>query len=91
MIIDIILERHDDENSGIFAYRARDFYEAVTGYGKSGEHIARALDGGTEEDVKREVCAYLDANGYNPRIKDYVSARMWAEDDSTPRPLVPIL
>lgn len=39
--------------------------------------ISRALDGGTEEDVKRELCLYIDDNGYNPAIKDYINSIQW--------------
>lgn len=39
--------------------------------------IADAMDGGTEEDVKRELCRYIDAEDYNPEIKDYVNSVDW--------------
>ena len=44
--------------------------------------ISRALDGGEEEDIKRELCAYIDDGNYNPRIKDFINAVSWLDDDA---------
>lgn len=46
--------------------------------------LARALDGGEERDIKRELCAYIDAGGYNPAIKEYVNSVEWLPPLPTP-------
>ena len=103
MIIDLILDRRDNEddirdgydfvrfpNGQIVSilYDPHKFYTDVVGYGEIGDDIARAMDGGTEEDVKRALCEYIDSNGYNPGIKKYINSRDWLtpstmEDDYT--------
>lgn len=62
MIIDLILDRQD----GI-PYDPKKFYEGVMGYWHTlgtGQGIADAMDGGEEEDVKKEIREYLVENGY---------------------------
>lgn len=58
-------------------YNAKRFYYNVFRYGEIGYGIARAMDGGDEEDVKKELCKYIMDNGYNPEICDYVNSRKW--------------
>lgn len=92
MIIDLILDRKDDEVSieaGFthaampngelvpLAYDARKFYREVMQYGEIGHGITAAMDYGEEEDVRRELCKYIIANEYNPEICAYVNARNW--------------
>ena len=48
MIIDYILDRRDAEKYGDFEYNAHDFYYGIFGYGRIGDGITRAMDGGTE-------------------------------------------
>ena len=74
MIIDAILDVKDGHG-----YNARDFYEYVSESEtfNSDWPISRALDGGTNEDVQRELCAYIDANGYNPEIKLFINKFNW--------------
>lgn len=63
-----------------YRYSARAFYRRVLDYADmGGTEIARALDGGTEADVKRELCAYIDRNGYNSKIKNYINSVPWLE------------
>ncbi len=76
MIIDRILDRKDREHDGE-EYIAREFYFDVLGYGQIGDDITMAMDYGTEEDVKRALCSYIDKNDYNPDIKKYINSRMW--------------
>lgn len=76
MIIDLILDRKD----GVFygdQYDAREFYTGCMRYGEIGWGIARAMDGGTEEDVKDALCQYIEKNDYNPLICDYIKAINW--------------
>ena len=78
MIIDCILDRKDREQySGSNTYNPRDFYFDVLAYGRIGDPITRAMDYGTEEDVKKALCNYIDQQGYNPEIKKYIDSRLW--------------
>lgn len=72
MIVDLILDRKDGCKCS-----PHDFYFDVQHYGRIGYGIARAMDGGTEEDVKRELCEYIDKNEYNETIKDYINSVSW--------------
>ena len=63
-------------------YNPRKFYTDILMYvggcgGSWAENITRAMDCGTEEDVKRELCKYIDEGKYNPAIKDYINGRNW--------------
>lgn len=82
MIIDLILDRKDSEewtDGGI--YDAHDFYTEVMKYSAIfdgiGDDIPRAMDEGTEMDVRRALCAYIEKNDYNEKIKDYINSRKW--------------
>lgn len=92
MIIDLILDRKDDEvciEAGFthaampngelvpLAYDPRKFYREAMAYGEIGHGITAAMDYGEEEDVRRELCKYIMENDYNPEICAYVNARNW--------------
>ena len=72
MIVDLILDRKDGS-----PYRDHDFYFDVLRYGEVGDDITRAMDYGTERDVKRALCEYIDNNEYNPAIKNYINSVRW--------------
>ena len=75
MIIDAILDVRDGHG-----YDAREFYEYVSeseAFFNSDWTISRAMDGGTNEDVQRELCAYINANGYNQEIKSFINKFNW--------------
>lgn len=72
MIIDLILDRKDGD-----PYVDRKFYFDVLGYGEIGDDITRAMDYGTERDVKKALCDYIDNNEYNPAIKNYIHSVNW--------------
>ena len=74
MIIDRILDR----KYGV-EYNARNFYYDMMAYGGRGVEISRAMDFGTEDDVKRELCRYIDLGEYNPQIKSYIKSVNWLE------------
>ena len=77
MIIDKILDRYDGD-----AYDPEDFYRAMMSYEEGTDFpISRALDSGEEEDIKRELCAYIDDGNYNPKIKDFINSVKWLEAD----------
>ena len=59
------------------AYNAKNFYQHVMDYGEVGFGITAAMDGGTEEDVKRELCKYIIDNEYNPDLCNYINERTW--------------
>lgn len=77
MIIDWILDRKENETYGEPEYSPREFYFNVLQYGSVGEEITRAMDSGTEEDVKTALCRYIDRHRYNPEIKKYIDSRLW--------------
>ena len=76
MIIDIILDRKDGE-----PYDAKKFYLDIMGYADIWPDLAnpitRAMDGGTNEDVRKALCDYIVSQGYNPSICDYVNSVEW--------------
>ena len=83
MIIDLILDRKDNEEEGVFNYNPREFYHDVLGYGEIGHDITFAMDIGTEECVKRTLREYIINNGYNPDICDYINSVNWLEGGAT--------
>ena len=74
MIIDLILDRPYNRT-----YRAAAFYRDVMLYGEVGHDITRAMDYGTEDDVKRALCAYIINQGYSLDCIKYVMACDWLE------------
>lgn len=72
MIIDRILDRKDG-----LEYNPGQFYRDCLAYGRVGDDITRAMDGGTEEDVKRSLCQYIRENEYNPLLIDYINRINW--------------
>ena len=91
MIIDRILDRHDDEKRGNFNYNAHDFYFSVFSYdGKHADDITRAMDAGTEEETRKALFNYIDDNGYNSSIKDYINSRIWNANDKRIKAIINI-
>lgn len=83
MIIDLILDRKDGQQ-----YNANEFYNDVMQYAETwpetANPITRAMDEGDENDVRRQLCAYIDEQQYNPEIKDYINSVQWLESDARP-------
>lgn len=92
MIVDLILDRKDNDadiargftharglNGELIplTYNARKFYYDVLRYGKIGDNITRAMDSGTENDVKSALSAYIVENEYNPAIIEYINSVNW--------------
>ena len=77
MIIDLILDRKYLEEIGQPDYKPKRFYDDCMEYGGSGWYIARAMDFGTEEQVKEQLCIYIDNCKYNSEIKDYINSVNW--------------
>lgn len=76
MIIDLILDRKDG-----CKYNAREFYFEIMEYASTFPELAnpitQAMDSGTEQDVKNELCKYVLDCGYNPKICDYINSVKW--------------
>ena len=75
MIIDLILDRKDG-----YKYNVEDFYRDCVEYGEVGFEITRALDSGTEKDVKQALCNYIIENGYNKNICKYINSVNWLDN-----------
>lgn len=73
MVVDCILDRKE---GGL--YSPKQFYCRMIDY--KNDRIAAAMDCGSEDDVKRELCDYIDRNKYNPKIKDYINSVNWLEE-----------
>lgn len=75
MIIDLILNRRDGE-----LYSPKQFYNDVMGYESVcgiGYSISRALDYGSEKQVKKALCDYIVNNDYNLNIMKYINSVKW--------------
>ena len=84
MIIDLILDRKDNaEIYGTDSYNAHDFYVECMEYNRIfrgiADGITRAMDFGTEEEVRKELCKYITNNGYNAEICNYINSVKWIE------------
>ena len=82
MIIDLILDRRNDDAMGIHdAYSPAEFYRECMEYSAVfdgiGDGITRAMDYGTEDDVRNAICEYITLNGYDVRLYSYVRSRKW--------------
>ena len=82
MIIDLILDRKDNLSEGFTDdYNAHDFYMECMGYNSIfygiADEITRAMDGGTEEEVKAKLCNYILKNGYNTEICKFIQSVNW--------------
>lgn len=76
MIIDLILDRRAGAE-----YIQEEFYNNVSDYGitwpaLSGP-ILEAMNHGTEKDVKKALCGYIEEAGYNMEICDYINSVEW--------------
>jgi hypothetical protein len=75
MIIDLILDRKNGHE-----YNAREFYYDVREYESTfnfNRGISRAMDGGTEQDVKKALCDYVINQRYNTEICTYINSVNW--------------
>ena len=82
MLIDAILDRKADRENGIFNYDPKELYDYINGWaGGLYDNIARAMDEDTEADVKKALCFYIGAQGYNQEIKHFVNSVDWLTAD----------
>lgn len=79
MIIDLIFDRKD----GFTEYNAKEFYNECMEYNGIfngiADGITKAMDYGTEQEVKAELCKYIINNGYNTEICKYINLVDWLE------------
>lgn len=84
MLIDAILDRKYERENGIFRYDPRELYNYINGWaGGLYDPVARAMDEGTEADVKKALCDYIDTE-YPAHIKDFVNSVDWLVADKEP-------
>lgn len=83
MIIDLILDRADEKREGKESYNPHRFYTDCIRYGSIGDGITRAMDGGTEHDVKRELCSYIVHGDYNLDICNFILSVDWISSTSS--------
>lgn len=75
MIIDLILDRKDGH-----PYNAEGFYLEIMEYESIFEmdkFISTALAYGTNADIQKALCDYIDNGDYNEQIKDYINSQEW--------------
>ena len=81
MLIDAILDRKYERENGIFRYNPRELYNYINGWaGNIYDSVVRAMDEGTEKDVKKALCNYIDTE-YPAHIKEFVNSVDWLTGD----------
>ena len=76
MLVDIIFDRRDgvSYSPSKFEDEVKEYCEAFPSY----TPVYNALIDGSEEDVKEELCRYIDDEWYgNPLIKNYINGVNW--------------
>lgn len=82
MLIDAILDRKADRVEGVFNYNPKEFYDYLMDWDlESYQAVTRAMDEGTNADVQAAMCKYIDIEGYNEHIKDFVNSVDWLTPD----------
>ena len=83
MIVDLILDRKDNESAfGKDLYSTSEFAKDVAEYESEfniGNSISRAIRKGDEIETKQALCRYIDDMDYNPQIKDYINSKRWID------------
>ena len=75
MIIDAILDaKEDGEHMGLkYLYDQAMFF---------GFHpLASAIDLGDNSNIQRELCEYIDSEGYNSELKEFINTFDWVGDN----------
>lgn len=83
MIIDVILDRRgfeqkDGDYDWYTVHNLRDIYNYAMTFGY--DYISRAIDSGTEKDVKDALCQYIDENKYKATFKKYIRSVEWLDN-----------
>ncbi len=74
MIIDVILDRKNGRPYNSYDVLKYIYDEAML---FKFDYIIDALDYGDEIHIKRALCKYIDTQGYDPAIKDYINYVNW--------------
>ena len=79
MIIDEILDRKDAEDAGDEYEWTIDNLQYIRDQAEyfGFDDVVKAIDGGREKDIRRALCQYIDTEGYNAKIKQYVKSKKW--------------
>lgn len=76
MIIDLILDRKAGAE-----YIPEEFYNNVVDYSSTWPELAgpiiEAMSHGTEKEVKKALCGYIEEAGYNMDICKYINSVEW--------------
>lgn len=74
MIIDVILDRKAGcDYSPVYLIR----YTDTRVYGRAFQYILDAFWDEDETAIRAALCRYIDAEGYNPDVKDYINSVNW--------------
>ena len=77
MIIDLILDRKDGKTYDVY-----EFFRYVRQYEdifKFDPDISKALDYGSESDIKEALKRYISKQGYNEKINAYIDSVNWID------------
>lgn len=82
MIIDAIYDRYADERDGYgdnydFKKDGRYIYDEALEF--NFDYISRAMDVGSNVDVQKALCRYIDEQDYNPDLKEFIMKKQWVE------------
>ena len=76
MIIDEILDfKYFKENNQRYEPDMKYIYDEAMFF--EFDYISKALDYGTNEDIQKALCRYIDDNNYNPAVKDFINSINW--------------
>lgn len=77
MLIDAILDRRGGQE-----YSPKALYDYLNGWvGGLYDNVCRALDCGDNEDIQRVLCEYIENEGYNMDICEYICSVDWLATD----------
>lgn len=76
MIIDLILDRKDGEK-----YKSDAFYSELVEYEDVWPELAcpivNAMNNGSEQEVRNELCNYIQRCGYDAELCEYINSVKW--------------
>ena len=76
MIIDLILDKRDDNDNEPLTERAIKYLlDECDIFGFT--EIRRAVYSRNERAIKTALCEYIDNNEYNPDLKDFINNTTW--------------
>ena len=98
MIIDLILERYENEQNGFFSFDAEQFCEELSEYDIAflSQPFNMLVDDSRtqreykEYEAKKALCQYIMGCEYNIGILAYITSRVWTVDSDEEMPLIDI-